>query len=127
MSGNSYIKPNLLIYRAAQFVSGCVPALVFHRKILRNEIKHIKGPFAVIANHQCAYDFVNLIGTTNRPMSFVLSNSFYHSLPRCHYCFAYKHKGPRNRYGFRDLLIDILSSAQCNRDIKVRVPSGAGL
>ena len=81
MSGNSYVKPNLLAYRAAQFVSGCVSTLIFHKKMLRNEIKHIKGPFVVIANHQCAYDFVNLIGATNRPMSFVLSNSFYHSLP----------------------------------------------
>lgn len=81
MGGNSYVKPNLLTYRAAQFVSGCVSTLVFHRKMLRNEIKHIKGPFVVIANHQCAYDFVNLIGATDRPMSFVLSNSFYHSLP----------------------------------------------
>ena len=81
MGGNSYVRPNLLIYRAAQFVSGCVSTLVFHRKMLRNEIRHIKGPFVVIANHQCAYDFVNLIGATDRPMSFVLSNSFYHSLP----------------------------------------------
>lgn len=77
----AYVRPNLLVYRAAQFVSGCVSAFVFKRKMLRNEIKNTKGPFVVIANHQCAYDFVNLIGATARPMSFVLSNSFYNSLP----------------------------------------------
>lgn len=30
---------------------------------------------------QAAYDFVNLIGACKRPMSFVISNSFYQSLP----------------------------------------------
>lgn len=47
----------------------------------RNEIKDQKGPFVVIANHQCAYDFVNLICATGRPMSFVISRSFFSSLP----------------------------------------------
>lgn len=35
----------------------------------------------VIANHETALDFVNLIGVTSTPMSFVISNSFYNSLP----------------------------------------------
>ena len=35
----------------------------------------------LIANHECALDFVNLIGATKRPMSFVISNSFYNTLP----------------------------------------------
>ena len=77
----NYQKPNLLIYRATQAVSTVFAACVFKRKILRNEIKDAKGPFLVIANHQAAYDFVNLIGICHRPMSFVISNSFYQSLP----------------------------------------------
>ena len=76
-----YRKPDLLCYRLAQFVCGIVARLFFRRKVLRNEIKGVKGPFVVVANHQCAYDFVNLIGLSRRPMSFVISNSFYHSLP----------------------------------------------
>lgn len=81
MESKNYVRPNRLVYRAAQCVAGCVSAVVFKRKMLRNEIKHTQGPFVVIANHQCAYDFVNLIGATRRPMSFVLSNAFYNSLP----------------------------------------------
>lgn len=77
----NYQRPNLFYYRLAQGVSHVVANCIFKRKLLRNEIKNLKGPFVVIANHQAAYDFVNLIGTCKRPMSFVISNSFYQSLP----------------------------------------------
>ncbi len=76
-----YRKPNLFCYRLAQAVCGVVAKFIFKRKMLRNEIKDKKGPFVVIANHQAAYDFVNLIGARKEPMSFVISNSFYSSLP----------------------------------------------
>ncbi len=76
-----YIRPNLIFYKIAQFVAWFVAKLVFRRQILRNELKGKKGPFVVIANHQAALDFVNLIGSVNRPMSFVISNSFYNTLP----------------------------------------------
>ena len=76
-----YKKPSWLHYKFAQFVCGIVARFIFKFKILRNEIKDKKGPFVVIANHQAAYDFVNLIGLCKRPMSFVISNSFYSSLP----------------------------------------------
>ena len=76
-----YQKPNLLCYRLAQAVGNVFATCVFKRKILRNEIRDAKGPFVVIANHQAAYDFVNLMGICKRPMSFVISNSFYQSLP----------------------------------------------
>lgn len=76
-----YSKPNIWNYRVAQAVSWVVSKLIFRNKVLRNEIKGIQGPFVVIANHQCAYDFVNLICTTRRPMNFVISQSFFSSLP----------------------------------------------
>lgn len=76
-----YIKPNIICYRIAQAAAWLVATLVFRRKLLRNEIRGKKGPFVVIANHQTALDFVNLIGATGRPMSFVISNSFYNTLP----------------------------------------------
>ncbi len=76
-----YVKPNRLCYRIAQLVSWNFATFVFKRKMLRNEIKNKKGAFVVIANHEAAYDFVNLIGATHRPMSFVISHSFYNSLP----------------------------------------------
>lgn len=76
-----YKKPSLLHYRIAQVVTWLFAKLIFRRKVLRNEIKGVKGPFVVIANHQCAYDFVSLISLIWRPMSFVISNSFFNSLP----------------------------------------------
>lgn len=76
-----YQKPNELYYRVAQVVSWFVATFIFGRKILRNEIKNAEGPFVVIANHQAALDFVNLIGATSRTMSFVISKSFYSTLP----------------------------------------------
>ena len=77
----AYRKPNVLYYRIAQAASWLVATFVFRRKILRNEIKGKKGAFVVIANHEAALDFVNLIGLNRRPMTFVISNSFYNSLP----------------------------------------------
>lgn len=76
-----YQKPNRFLYKITQIVAGTAAKLIFRRKFLRNEIKGKKGPFVVIANHQCALDFVNLIGATRRPMTFVISNSFYNTLP----------------------------------------------
>lgn len=76
-----YHKPCKFHYRIAQAVCWLVSKIIFRNKVLRNEIKGVSGPYVVIANHQCAYDFVNLIGATSRPMSFVISNSFYNSLP----------------------------------------------
>jgi len=74
-------RQSLAWYRAVQVISWAVARFVFRRKIIRNEIKGKKGPFVVIANHQAAYDFINLIGVTGTPMVFVISNSFYNALP----------------------------------------------
>ena len=76
-----YCKPNVAVYRLAQGISWLVAKLIFKRQIGRNDIKDKQGPFLVIANHQCALDFVNLIGMTKRPMTFVLSKSFFSTLP----------------------------------------------
>ena len=76
-----YVKPSLLHYRVAQVASWFAATFLFGRRIQRNEIKGQKGPFVVLANHQCALDFVNLIGLRAKPMSFVISRSIFCSLP----------------------------------------------
>ena len=76
-----YKKPNLLCYLLARFVSWIAATFIFKRKFLRNEIRNAKGPYVVIANHQAALDFVNLIGATHHRMSFVISKSFFSTLP----------------------------------------------
>lgn len=75
------MRQNMFYYRLTQGASWLLATFIFKRKIIRNEIKGKKGPFVVIANHQAALDFVNLIGITKTPMNFVISNSFYNSLP----------------------------------------------
>lgn len=76
-----YTKPSLLHYRIAQAASWVVSTFIFRRKLVRNEIRGKKGAFVVIANHEAALDFVNVIGAASRPMRFVISKSFYNSLP----------------------------------------------
>lgn len=77
----SYSKPNPFFYGAVRTASWLAAKCVFRRKVLRNEIRDAAGPYVVIANHQCALDFVSLIGLTRRRMSFVISNSIYSTLP----------------------------------------------
>ncbi len=75
------IRQNRICYMIARFASFITAKLIFKRKFIRNEIRGKKGPFVIIANHQAALDFVNLIGATARPMTFVISESFYKTVP----------------------------------------------
>lgn len=64
-----------------QVLSGIVARVVFRRKLLRNEIKDKKGPMVIIGNHEAALDFTTLVGATKQPITFVVSDSFYNTLP----------------------------------------------
>ena len=75
------IKRNKLYYGFVRFLASLYSRLFFKNKVIRNELKGKKGPIVVIANHQAALDFVNLIRRTREPMSFVISKSFYQLLP----------------------------------------------
>ncbi len=77
----NYKRPNRFFYGVACAVCAIAARILFRRKFLRNEIKGVKGPFVVIANHETALDFVNLMGASGRPMSFVISKSIYSTLP----------------------------------------------
>ncbi len=74
-------KQSKFVYGITQAAAWLVSKLAFKRKMLRNEIRGKNGPFVIIANHEAALDFVNLIGATRTPMTFVVSNSFYSTLP----------------------------------------------
>lgn len=75
------IKQNRFLYGAMKLAANTVAKVKFEREFLRNEIKDKEGPFVVISNHAAALDFVNLIGATKRPMHFVISSSFYQTIP----------------------------------------------
>lgn len=73
--------PNKFMYMLARIGAGAVSKFLYKRKFMRNEIKNIKGPAIILANHESALDFVNLINATRAKMNFVVSNSFYNTLP----------------------------------------------
>lgn len=68
-------------YGITKLAANIVSAFIFRRRFIRNELKGKKGPLVIIANHQASLDFVNLMKATRRPMTFVVSNSFYNTLP----------------------------------------------
>ncbi len=74
-------RPNLIVYRITQALAWILSVFVFRRRVLRNELRGQKGPFVVIGNHECALDFVNLIGLSGRPMRFVVSYCIFNTLP----------------------------------------------
>lgn len=71
----------LFTYKLTQVLSGIVAKVVFKRKFIRNELKGKKGPIVIVGNHQAALDFTSLIGATNEHISYVVSDSFYNTLP----------------------------------------------
>jgi len=76
-----YSKPKKFYYALTRFAAGAVSRFTFKRKYIRNELKGVKGPYVVLANHQAALDFVNLIGITRERMNFVISSAFYNTMP----------------------------------------------
>ncbi|MBQ8393115.1 MAG: 1-acyl-sn-glycerol-3-phosphate acyltransferase [Clostridia bacterium] len=74
-------KISMLWYRITKLAAGFVSKFIFGRKFVRNEIKGVKGPYVIIGNHQASLDFVNIMGATRRPITFVTSNAFYNTLP----------------------------------------------
>ena len=77
----TYRKPDIFAYTLARLAAWPIAHFVFHRHVLRNELRGKKGGFVIIANHQSALDFVNLIGLCRRRLIFVISRSFYSTLP----------------------------------------------
>lgn len=78
---SEYRRPGAFAYLLARIASFFVATFVFKRRVLRNELRGKKGPFVVIANHECQLDFVNVIGLSRRRLTFVISNAFYNSIP----------------------------------------------
>ena len=54
---------------------------VFHREVIRNELKEVKEPFVLICNHECALDAVLLLGLLRQAPTFVMSDQFYFTVP----------------------------------------------
>ena len=78
---NSYKKPNWIVYFLYRMISKFIAKFVFNTHINRNELKNVKGPYVVIANHESSIDFINAAALIDRRVHFVISNSFYNTLP----------------------------------------------
>lgn len=78
---SKYIKkPNRIVYFLFRSISRFVSKFIFNLTFKRNEIKNLKGPFVVIANHESFIDFINLVVSNNHRMTFVVSYSFFNSM-----------------------------------------------
>ena len=77
---NKFKTPNIFIYGIFRLLCRIIAKFKFNLKIEKNEIKKLKGPYVVIANHESVIDFINMTCATKQRITFVLSNSFYYSL-----------------------------------------------
>lgn len=76
-----YKKPNFFVYGLFKLISKFLSKFVFNLKVVRNETKGVKDSYVIIANHESAIDFIALAAASKRRVNFVISNSFYQSLP----------------------------------------------
>ena len=74
-------RPNPFVYGLLRICAKYLSRVRFGSKFIRNELRGKDGPIVVIANHQAAFDFVNMYSATNKKINVVASNSFYQTLP----------------------------------------------
>ena len=74
-------KSNMTVYRIMKTIANAVANLIFKRKYLRNEVLGKSGAMVIIGNHQAALDFTTAVSITKRHITFVVSDSFYNTLP----------------------------------------------
>lgn len=73
-------KPNIFAYAIFHYGCKIFAKLKYNLKIVRNELKGVKTPYVLLANHESGIDVVTLSGAIRRKAHFVMSNSFYHTL-----------------------------------------------
>lgn len=74
-------KPNIFVYGLFRFLSKLFAKFKFKLKCTRNDLKGIKGPAIILGNHGTALDFVNLTSVLKQRVNYVISNSYYQTLP----------------------------------------------
>ena len=77
---NKYKKPNPFIYFIYHILCKIIAKFAFNTKVLRNEVKGVKGFYVILANHESKIDFINLAIASKRRMHLVISNSFYQTM-----------------------------------------------
>jgi len=67
--------------KIAYIIANFAAKHIFHLEIIRNELKASDEACLIIANHGCMLDFVNIITALKRPLRFVISKSFFRTVP----------------------------------------------
>lgn len=73
-------KPNIFAYAIFHYGCKIFAKLKYNLKIIRNDLKRVKTPYVLLANHESGIDVVTLSGAIKRRAHFIISNSFYHTL-----------------------------------------------
>lgn len=118
------VKRSRFCYGLVRFLAWFPSRFFFKNRVLRNELKGKRGPIVVLANHQAALDFVNLIHRTREPMSFVISKSFYQMLPAPWFV---KRLGLIPKQQFQTSIKDITTMKHAIADGEIMVLYPAGL
>ena len=63
---NKFKTPNIFIYGIFRLLCRIIAKFKFNLKIEKNEIKKLKGPYVVIANHESVIDFINMNSEENK-------------------------------------------------------------
>ncbi|MBR2324268.1 MAG: 1-acyl-sn-glycerol-3-phosphate acyltransferase [Clostridia bacterium] len=74
-------KPNAFTYGIFRILSKGISKFVFNYNITDNQFNGTSGKRVIIANHESAIDFLMLAAAVKEKMHFVISSSFYRSLP----------------------------------------------
>ncbi len=80
MEESLYKKPSLIHYSIFKLGSRLISKSFFKCKVLRNEAKKEKGPFVIIANHECSLDFANIIPYIKKRLTFVMSKAYHDTM-----------------------------------------------
>ena len=73
-------KPGIIMYPIFRFLTKVIGSICFKKKCIQNDLKKIKGPAVIIANHGTAMDFLNIVSTVKQKINIVISNSFYQTI-----------------------------------------------
>ena len=80
MAKKKFKKPNIILWKLFYWISKFICKFKLKLRIIKNELKKVKGPYVVIANHQASIDFMPMCVAVKRRAHIVISKSFYESL-----------------------------------------------
>ena len=72
---------NKFVYKTGRLVAKAIDSIYLKTKVIRNELDGHEGSALILSNHEMSLDFIALYAKVKRPINFVISQSFYNTLP----------------------------------------------